>query len=196
MEIREIKEAVALLEQTTGALEDAYVLSGGEVTAETEAAEAEKAALTALLTSDGVDTLGRWLKAKEDERKALKAEKDAIARKVQSVDNTIAYIKELTYSVLQAAGIDKAKGNCYSFTPYVASRVELDRELLKANYADRVEAAIRAAGIPDYIGVTLTASSSKADALAEGDEYLFNTVQAGTVRFVKPRASKDGEDEV
>jgi hypothetical protein len=191
MTVHEIKDAIARIGQVASALEEAYIDHGGEVTAGTEALEVDKASLQDLLSGEGIDALGRWLRSVEDEKKALQAEKDSIQRQIAAKDRTIDYIKGLVYQVMTATGQDKAKGTCYSFTPYLSHKVELDQEILKANYGDAVEKAIRAAGIPDYIGVSLTASSQKAAELAEGDEGLFRTVTAGSVRFVKPKADKE-----
>ena len=56
-----------------------------------------------------------------------------------------------------------------------------------------MEEAIRAAHVPAYVGVTLTASSTKAQELGvlEGDEEIFSTTERDTVTFRKPKASKE-----
>ena len=71
--------------------------------------------------------------------------------------------------------------------------IKIDKDILKALYADKVEEAIRAAHIPAYIGVSLTASSTKANELGvlEGDEEIFNTTEKDTVTFRKPKAIKE-----
>lgn len=69
MNTQEINEAIAKLNGLTWDLENAYIENGGEVTEETEKMEAVLAEVKGLLTTEGVDSLGRWLKAKQDEIK-------------------------------------------------------------------------------------------------------------------------------
>ena len=69
----------------------------------------------------------------------------------------------------------------------------IDREVIKALYEDKVQEALTAAHIPPYIGVTLTASSTKAAefGVVEGDEDLFSTETTETCKFTKPRNVKE-----
>ena len=139
--------------------------------------------------------LGGWLKAKEDRKKALKAEKDYITRQMTAIDGTIDFIKDKITEVLKKTGKDKVKGERgYSFTASHSVKTEVDKDVLKALYADKVEEAIRAAHIPAYVGVSLTASSTKASefGVLEGDEEIFTTTEKDTVTFRKPKASKEG----
>lgn len=193
MDNKEIQGAIARIAQLSYAVEDAYIESEGEVTPQIEAYEAEKQAISELLAGDGIDSLGRWLKSKEDQKKALKAEKDMITRRMASVDRTIDYVKAVIYEVMGAAGLDKAKGTCYSFTPYVSRTTEVNTDLLKLRYSQTIEDAIRAAGVPDYVTVSLKASGTRADEVGcvPGDEDIFAHVSKPAVRFVKPRASKE-----
>lgn len=150
--------------------------------------------LKALLTTEGIDSLGRWLKAKEDEIKSLKAEKDYITRKINAATGTIDYIKSQMNKLLKASGMEEIKGaNGYKFQVTTSTKTEVDKDVLKTIYADRIEEAIRAAHIPAYVGVTLTASSTKAAefGIVEGDEEIFHTTEKPSVRFTKPRASKE-----
>ena len=96
--------------------------------------------------------------------------------------------------LLKASGMEEIKGaNGYKFQVTTSTKTEVDKEILKTIYADRIEEAIRAAHIPAYVGVTLTASSTKADefGIVEGDEEIFHTTEKPSVRFTKPRASKE-----
>lgn len=182
------------LDRKMDALEDLYIENEGEVTEETEQAEAEISGLQELLSGEGIDMLGGWLKAKEDRKKALKAEKDYITRQMTAIDGTIDFIKDKITEVLKKTGKDKVKGERgYSFTASHSVKTEVDKDVLKALYADKVEEAIRAAGIPDYIGFSLTASSTKASefGVLEGDEEIFTTTEKDTVTFRKPKASKE-----
>lgn len=182
------------LDRKMDALEDLYIENEGEVTEETEQAEAEISGLQELLSGEGIDMLGGWLKAKEDRKKALKAEKDYITRQMTAIDGTIDFIKDKITEVLKKTGKDKVKGERgYSFTASHSVKTEVDKDVLKALYADKVEEAIRAAHIPAYVGVSLTASSTKASefGVLEGDEEIFTTTEKDTVTFRKPKASKD-----
>lgn len=189
----EIRDALYKLQQMEFLLDEEYENNGGEVTDFTEQQEESIAALRELLTTDGVDSLGRWLKSKEDEIKTLKAEKDAVTRKINAVNNTIDYIKTQINFLMTQTGVEKVKGTFYSFAPTTSVKTEVDKDVLKALYADKVEEAMRAAHVPAYVGVTLTASSTKAADLGvdEGDEEIFVTTEKPSVRFTKPRASKE-----
>ena len=194
MNYKELDQVLANLAQAISTLEDLYIEGEGEITEETEQMEDLISGLKELLTQDGIDLLGGWLKAKEDKKKSLKAEKDYITRQMAAIDETIEFIKTKINQILVATGQEKVKGDRgYSFAATTSVKTEVDKEVLKTIYADRIEEAIRAAHIPAYVGVTLTASSSKADALGlvEGDEEIFHTTYTPSVRFTKPRASKE-----
>ena len=194
MEYKELNKVLADLDQAMIALKDKYIENEGEITEETESLEDQVSCLKELLTKEGVDLLGGWLKAKEDRKKALKAEKDYITRQMTAIDGTIDFIKDKITEVLKKTGKDKVKGERgYSFTASHSVKTEVDKDVLKALYADKVEEAIRAAHIPAYVGVSLTASSTKASefGVLEGDEEIFTTTEKDTVTFRKPKASKE-----
>ena len=194
MDYKELNQVLADLDQAMFTLEDLYIEGEGEVTEETEQMEARISGLKELLTKDGIDLLGGWLKAKEDKKKSLKAEKDYITRQMSAIDETIEFIKDKITEVMKATGQEKIKGDRgYSFTASHSVKTEVDKDVLKALYADKVEEAIRAAHIPAYVGVSLTASSTKANELGvlEGDEEIFSTTEKDTVTFRKPKASKE-----
>lgn len=189
----EIRTALSKLQEMEFLLEEEYENNGGEVTDYTEQQEQSIAALRELLTTEGVDSLGRWLKSKEDEIKALKAEKDAVTRRINGVNNTIDYIKTQVNLLMTETGVDKVKGTFYSFAPTTSVKTEVNKDLLKEFYEDKVKEAMLKACIPAYVGVTLTASVTKAKeyGIAEGDEELFTETSSPSVRFTKPRASKE-----
>ena len=194
MDYKEMNQVLATLDQATIALEETYMENEGEITEETEQMEQEISGLQELLTTEGIDLLGGWLKAKEDKKKSLKAEKDYITRQMAAIDETIDFIKDKVAEVMKATGQDKIKGDRgYSFTASHSVKTDVDKDVLKALYADKVEEAIRAAHIPAYIGVSLTASSTKANELGvlEGDEEIFSSTEKDTVTFRKPKASKE-----
>ena len=194
MDYKELNQALATLDQATIALEETYMENEGEITEETKHMEQKISGFQELLNTEGIDLLGGWLKAKEDKKKSLKAEKDYITRQISAIDETIDFIKDKVTEVMKATGQDKIKGDRgYSFTATHSVKTDVDKDVLKALYADKVEEAIRAAHIPAYVGVSLTASSTKANELGvlEGDEEIFSTTEKDTVTFRKPKASKE-----
>ena len=194
MDYKEMNQVLANLDQAVNTLEITYIENEGEVTEETEQMESEISGLQELLSTEGIDLLGGWLKAKEDKKKSLKAERDYITRQMAAIDETIEFIKDKISEVMKATGQDKIKGDRgYSFATTISTKTEVDKDVLKALYADKVEEAIRAAHVPAYVGVSLTASVTKANELGvlEGDEEIFNTTEKDTVTFRKPKASKE-----
>ena len=194
MEYKELQQALSQLEEVMNNLEELYILNEGECTEESERMEVEVDTLKGLLSGDGIDMLGRWLKSKEDRKKALKAEKDYITRQMASIDKGIEYIKSMINKVMVATGLEKVKGDRgYSFATTTSTKTDINKDVLKALYADKVEEAIRSAHIPAYVGVTLTASSTKATELGvvEGDEDIFVTMSKPSVRFGKPKANTE-----
>ena len=186
MNYSEIQFNLFELARVTRELEEMYIENDGEMTEATEELEAQKAAVTELLNGDGIDDLGRWLKSKEDEIKTYKAEKEAAARKIKSVENTIDFIKETIHAVMVATGCEKAKGVFYSFAPTVSTTTKADTALLKERYLETATKAVHEAGIPDYVTVTLGASVS---ALPDGEDIpdVFTVTKRDSVRFTKPR---------
>ena len=189
-----MNQVLADLDQAMITLENLYIEGEGEVTEETEQMEAQISGLKELLTHDGIDLLGGWLKAKEDKKKSLKAEKDYITRQMSAIDETIDFIKDKITEVMKMTGQEKIKGDRgYSFSAAHSVKTEVDKDVLKYRYDSKVEQAIRAAGVPDYVGFTLTASSTRAKEVGvqEGDEDMFTTNEKDTVTFRKPKASKE-----
>ena len=194
MDYKELQQALSQLEEVMNNLEELYILNEGECTEESERMEVEVDTLKGLLSGDGIDMLGRWLKSKEDRKKSLKAEKDYITRQMASIDKGIEYIKSMINKVMVATGLEKVKGDRgYSFATTTSTKTDINKDVLKALYADKVEEAIRSAHIPAYVGVTLTASSTKATELGvvEGDEDIFVTMSKPSVRFGKPKANTE-----
>ena len=194
MNNKEINSMIESLNASMWAFENYMVENDGVCDEASDQMEEQIGILKDLLTTEGIDSLGRWLKAKEDEIKSLKAEKDYITRKINAATGTIDYIKSQMNKLLKASGMEEIKGaNGYKFQVTTSTKTEVDKEILKTIYADRIEEAIRAAHIPAYVGVTLTASSTKAAELGivEGDEEIFHTTEKPSVRFTKPRASKE-----
>ena len=193
MNAREIKDLMAMLSEATERQEALYIENEGEITAETEDMDAEIDAIKELLTTDGIDSLGAWLRAKEDEKKRYKAEKDYVTRKINATDKSIDYIKSLINQVMRETGVEKVKGELgYSFQTYTSDTTTVNKPNLFAKYEERLIDAMAKAGIPPYVTATLNASSSIARevGLQEGDEAIFERHSTPTVKFGKPRASK------
>lgn len=194
MNNKEINSLIESLNESMWAFENYMVENDGVCDEASDQMEEQIGILKDLLTTEGIDSLGRWLKAKEDEIKSLKAEKDYITRKINAATGTIDYIKTQMNKILTAAQMEEIKGaNGYKFQVTTSTKTEVDKDVLKTIYADRIEEAIRAAHIPAYVDVTLTASSTKAAefGIVEGDEEIFHTTEKPSVRFTKPRASKE-----
>ena len=193
MNAREIKDLMAMLSEATERQEALYIENEGEITAETEEMDAEIDAIKELLTTEGIDSLGSWLRAKEDEKKRYKAEKDYVTRKINATDKSIDYIKSLINQVMRETGVEKVKGELgYSFQTYTSDTTTVNKPNLFAKYEERLIDAMAKAGIPAYVTATLNASSSIARevGLHEGDEAIFERHLTPTVKFGKPRASK------
>lgn len=183
-------ELIASIERLRWQIDTAFEDNGGELTEELQEQLDVHEDLLALLQENGIDDLGRWLKGVQDRKAALKAEKDTILRHINACDATEDYIRKQVRKALDLLGQDKAKGECYSFTSNDSRVVTADTEQVKALYYDKAVNAIREAGIPAYIGISLRASSS---AVPEGQELpeIFQVTVTPTTTFRKPRADKE-----
>jgi len=195
MTYKDINDALCTLARLSAELEDKYIENEGEVTPEAEALEEQKAAVTELLLGEGIDSLGRWLKSKEDEVKTWKAEKDAATRRIKSTQNTVDFIKAIISDVMKAAGTNKVKGNYYGFTAYVSERTSVDMDELKERWQEIAEQGAREMGLPGYIDIELKTTATKIQDWApthDGQGMAFlQTDTADAVRFTKPRATKE-----
>ena len=148
MNARDIKDLMAMLSEATERQEALYIENEGEITAETEEMDAEIDAIKELLTTEGIDSLGAWLRAKEDEKKRYKAEKDYVTRKINATDKSIDYIKSLINQVMRETGVDKIKGELgYSFQTYTSDTTTVNKPNLFAKYEERLIDAMAKAGI-------------------------------------------------
>lgn len=190
MNNREINAALAALDQASFRLEEEYMENGGEVTDETIAQEEQIDALKALLENEGVDSLGRWLKSKEDKLKTLKAERDSINRQIKKTEEGIEYIKSQLYIVINALGKEKVKGTLYSFTPAMSVKTEVDKEVLKEKYLDMANEAFRSV-LPPWVTFTLGASVKAVPGDMEFLPLEFKTIETPSCRFIKPKGKKE-----
>lgn len=193
MNNNDIKTAIAALSEAMYLLEEEYMENGGEVTDYTTAMEDNIERMKVLLTTEGVDSLGRWLKSKEDQIKSLKAEKDSVMRQIKSCETTIEYIKTMVNHVLVATEQDKVKGTFYSFTATTSETTSVDKETLNNTFLEAVEKKLRGGKnpvIPADVTITLGASIKNVPEGAELPAYYLHNSKP-SVRFTKPRASKE-----
>lgn len=191
MTTEEIKNAIAALYEAAQSLEEIYIENGGEVTDDTARREDEIEAIKALLNTEGVDSLGRWLKAKEDEKKALQAEKAGIDRRIKAVDRTIDYIKYEVGEVLRATGQDKVKGLSYGFAQSVSKHTEINYDAILETWGGALNDALEGAGLPEWLHFEVKTSIKEMQA-AGGDALDYLDVQeTDAVRFTKPVAAKE-----
>ena len=188
---KEITNAIAELYRAANTLEELYIENEGEITEETAEQEAQVEAIKTLLNGDGIDSLGRWLAGKEQEKALLKAEKAAIDRKVKAVDNTIEYIKFQVGQVLRATGCEKAKGLAYSFAQATSTTNSINYEAIEQDWGAIAEEAFREAGLPEWLHITFKTTTKELQE-AEAGSYLDTEVK-DTIRFTKPRAAKEKE---
>lgn len=190
MNNKEITAALAALEEASFLLEEEYEMNGGEVTEETEAQEEYIETLKALLEGEGIDSLGRWLKSKEDLIKTLKAERDSVTRQIKKTEDGIEYIKGRIYTILVALGKEKVKGTFYSFAPTISRKTEVDKEILEEKYLGIVNNALEQI-LPPWISYKLSASVKAIPGDTEELPSEFRVVETPSVKFVKPRAKKE-----
>lgn len=192
MNAHDIKDLLAKVASMEDRLENEYIENGGEITEDTEAMEQDLEAVKGLLSGEGIDALGRWIRSVEDWKAGLKDEKAAIDRAIRAKDRTIDYIKNLVTEVLHATGQDRAKGVAYSFTASRARTTSVDKERLVEQYGEKVRKAVFEAGVPDYVTITLGASVK---AVPDGAELpdIFRVEEHDTCIFRKPR--KEGSNE-
>ena len=191
MDNKQIKQATDDLAIMTYLLEQDYINNEGEVTDETERKERQIAALKELLTTEGIDSLGHWLKAKEDEIKTLKAEKEYIDRQIKAHNATIDYIKYTANGILKAAGVEAVKGALgYKFTRYESVKTSVVTEKVDEDWLEVATEAARNAGLPACIDVALKTTATRL--LEDGRDNYVNVETADTCKFNKPRAAKEG----
>lgn len=199
MKFNDIKDALDQLGSISQSLEDLYIEGGGEVTPETEKLETERAALTALLTGEGVDNLGRWLKRKEDELATYQAEKALAERKIKSVKNTIEFIKYEVGQILRQTQQEKVKGAFYSFAQYDSTKQTVDTEHLENEYLEAATEAARNAGLPDFCDIAIVTNVKRITGYAaengdEGLEYIIKE-STPTCKYIKPAKAKESVQE-
>lgn len=187
---QEINAALAALQEATFILEDEYEQNGGEVTESTIAQEEYISHLQALLQGEGIDSLGRWLKSKEDLIKTLKAERDSVNRQIKKTEDGIEFIKGQIYNVMTALGLEKVKGTFYSFAPAISRKTEVDKEILEEKYLIEVSNALLDI-LPPWVSFKLSASVKAIPGNYEVLPSEFKVIETPSCKFTKPRAKKE-----
>lgn len=191
MNNKEINAALAALNEATFLLDEEYMENGGEVTESTEQQEQYIESLKALLEDEGIDSLGRWLKSKEDLVKTLKAERDSVTRQIKNTEDGIEFIKSQIFNVLTAIGKDKVKGSLgYSFAPTISRKTEVDKEILEEKYLGIVNNALEQI-LPPWVSYKLSASIKAVPGDMEEMPSEFKVVETPSCKFIKPRAKKE-----
>lgn len=194
MNYKDIREALEALSWASYELEEEYIDNGGECTEATEAQEQRIEALKALLTTEGIDSLGRWLKGEEDKITSLKAEKAYIDRRIKAAEQTIDFIKTNVNAVLASVGLEKIKGECgYCFTATTSVKTSVDKELLNDMYLSQVEKALHEGDhpvIPQDVTITLGASVKMLEDGADLPAYYMRS-ETPSCRFTKPRTTRE-----
>lgn len=196
MNNKEINSLIESLNASMWAFENYMVENDGVCDEASDQMEEQIGILKELLTTEGIDSLGRWLKAKEDEIKSLKAEKDYITRKINAATGTIDYIKTQMNKILTAAQMQEIKGaNGYKFQVTTSIKTEVDKEILKELFLDKVEKKLRGGKnpvIPADVTFSLGASVSLVPEGAVLPSYYKRT-SSPSCKFTKPRASKEAK---
>jgi hypothetical protein len=190
MNYQDIQSAMAALYHANENFDAIMEENGGELTPEAEDLENVKNALQDLLSGEGIDSLGRWLKAKEDEKATYKAEKAAADRRIKSVDKTIDFINHEIGRVLRATGQEKVKGTFYSFSQFDSTKTSFDAKALDEKFLDMVTEAARNAGLPASVDVALKTTATR----LQEDENLAELVSvetSETCKFTKPKKEKE-----
>ena len=194
MNNKEINSLIESLNASMWAFENYMVENDGVCDEASDQMEEQIGILKDLLTTEGIDSLGRWLKAKEDEIKSLKAEKDYITRKINAATGTIDYIKSQMNKLLKASGMEEIKGaNGYKFQVTTSIKTEVNKEILKELFLDKVEKKLRGGKnpvIPADVTFSLGASVSLVPEGAVLPSYYIRT-SSPSCKFSKPRASKE-----
>lgn len=168
--------------------------NGGEITETVLGYEEEMQAIQDTLTGDGIDALGEWLCAKEDEKQRAKDRKAREDARIKSIDRCIDYIKFRIREVMERTGQAAYKGDYYGFTAYDSVTTTANKRAIAERFGDIAEKAVRAAGIPDYITVTLGASVKM---VPEGIDLpeVFDRTDSETVKFNKPRRAIEKKED-
>ena len=193
MNNKEINSLIESLNASMWAFENYMVENDGVCDEASDQMEEQIGILKELLTTEGIDSLGRWLKAKEDEIKSLKAEKDYITRKINAATGTIDYIKTQMNKILTAAQMEEIKGaNGYKFQVTTSTKTEVLKDALNNAFLEIAQVGARANGLPDWVDIQLKTTATEIKNSGDMDALSFlQETSSPSVRFTKPRATRE-----
>lgn len=199
MKTNDIKAILADLSRKKWEIENALEENGGELTPELLQEIADIDELKALLEGEGIDALGRQLKAVQDEREALKAEADAAARKVKNTKAYEDYLKWLIGQAMDALGAERVKGTYYGFKRGTSTKGSVNTEAVDAAYLEAATEAARNAGLPDFLDVAIVTNVTRLRewAQANGSDAVADFLVEETtpsLTFSKPRSNTKKEE--
>ena len=105
---KDVKAAQDELIFLSAQYEEQMVEDGGEVTEVSDNLERQRDAVSDLLAGEGIDTLGRIVKGKEDYIKTLKAERDSINRKIKATETSIDSPYLISFALISGVEISNA----------------------------------------------------------------------------------------
>ena len=190
MEYKEIKQLLDKLSELTGVREEILYENGGEFTDEVNEIEQEIRTIASNLLNEGIDDLGRWLYSLQAKEDMLKAESASISAKRRANTATIDFVLGIIDMILISTGRAEAKGKLYSFKEQVSTTVVSDDEAIRNKYLQIAEKAIRDAGVPDYIKLSLSGNVTAAKQLDDIPEF-FKLTMRPRAKFTKPRKSSE-----
>lgn len=193
MNNKEINSLIESLNASMCAFENYMVENDGVCDEASDQMEEQIGILKELLTTEGIDSLGRWLKAKEDRKKSLKAEKDYITRQMAAIDETIEFIKTKVNQIMVATGQEKIKGDRgYAFTATTSTKTEVLKDAINDAFLEIAQVGARANGLPDWVDIQLKTTATEIKDSGDMDALSFlQETSSPTVRFTKPRAAKE-----
>lgn len=195
MRPREIQDALHRLREEKFRLEAEYEENGGEVTEATMSREQAIADIkTLLMSKDGIDSLGRLIRSNTDDIQGYKDEKKHLDSQIKRIEGYNEWLLGLVNGILEESDEDVVKGNLgYSFTQHTSVTTKVDNKMIRERFHEKALAAIRSAGIPADVTISLSASISS---LPEGSELpeWYSMSSVGKATFRKPRKAKE-EDE-
>lgn len=196
MKVREIRDILDRLREEKFRLQAELEDNGGEVTESVLSREEAIASLkTLLLSKEGVDSLGRFLRSNQDEVQGFKDEKKHLDSLIKKTEGYNDFLLGLIDEILKECGVENAKGTLgYSFTTHTSVTTSADTKMLRERFLKRAQEAVLKAGIPSDVTLSLSASISKVSEGSEIPEW-YNISSVGRATFRKPQRAKDEQKE-
>ena len=196
MTVREIRDILERLREEKFRLQVELEDNGGEVTESVLSREEAIASLKQLLLSkDGVDSLGRFMRANQYEIQGYRDEKkhlDVLIKKTESYNDLLLGLID---EALKECEVECAKGGLgYSFTHNTSVTTSVDTKMLRERFLKKAQDAMYAAGVPNDVTISLSASISKVSKDAILPDW-YNVSSVGRATFRKPQRAKDEQKE-